>query len=141
MGVLSDLVVVPASDLPRVLASVNPATQFGGVDVKGLDTVKLYKLHMQLTGVSYDDAMAAFQTTCDSDEGPWVTPLPDALVKRLATLDEERGDAVAGRWSRAEEFALDGWDRSDVAAVLECLCTLARKARGKGHLVVLWMSL
>ena len=48
MGVLTDIVVVDRKHARRVLKSACPSRDFGGLDAKGIDTVKLGTLHAAL---------------------------------------------------------------------------------------------
>ena len=51
MGVLSDLVVAPVGDAERIGHADAPAAEFGGIDIKGIDSVKFGTLHSILTGL------------------------------------------------------------------------------------------
>ena len=87
MGVLSDLVIAPAGAAAAICRSTTPARDFGGVDIKGIDTIKLSLLHAQLTGEDVDSLLPAYDPIVSaSDDGPWVFMLPVAFVQRLATL-------------------------------------------------------
>ncbi|HEY1381484.1 MAG TPA: hypothetical protein VGF55_32080 [Gemmataceae bacterium] len=50
MGVLTDLVAADPADAPRVGVSRCPGRDFGGVEAKGIDTVKLGRPDAVLTG-------------------------------------------------------------------------------------------
>jgi hypothetical protein len=142
MGVLSDLVAAPATDADRIANSVNPAAEFGGIDIKGIDSVKFGTLHAILTGRSFEDLLPEYDPVVTvSDDGPWLFRLPTELVVRLASLAGGDERAVVSRWAATEEFALDGWSASDVARALDEIVALARKGLDAGHSLFLWMSL
>ena len=142
MGVLSDLVAAPATDADRVANSVNPAAELGGIDIKGIDSVKFGTLHAILTGRSFEDLLPEYDPVVTvSEEGPWLFRLPTELVVRLASLAGGDERAVVSRWAATEEFALDGWSASDVARALDEIVALARKGLDAGHSLFLWMSL
>ena len=142
MGVLSDLVAAPATDADRVATSVNPAAELGGIDIKGIDSVKFGTLHAILTGRSFEDLLPEYDPVVTvSEEGPWLFRLPTELVVRLASLAGGDERAVVSRWAATEEFALDGWSASDVARALDEIVALARKGLDAGHSLFLWMSL
>lgn len=142
MGVLSDLVTAPADAAAAICRSTTPARDFGGVDIKGIDTIKLSLLHAQLTGEDVDSLLPAYDPIVSaSDDGPWVFLLPVAFVQRLATLGATERSAAGAQWARAEEFALDGWSPSDVDAVLTTICAEARSAETAGKELFLRMAL
>ena len=142
MGVLSDLVVAPAGDAERVAHAQVPSQTFGGVDIKGIDSVKFGTLHSILTGRPFEALLPEYEPVVTvSDDGPWVFRLPPELVSGLAELGDAERAKVTKRWASTEEFALDRWAEKDVADALGAIATLARKANGSGQALFLWMCL
>ena len=142
MGVLSDLVVAPGGDAERIGRAQSPAAEFGGIDIKGIDSVKFGMLHSILTGRSFEELLPEYEpVVMVSDEGPWVFRIPPDLVTRLATLAGEDKQVAVSRWAATEGFALDRWPASEVAQAFDAIASLARKAEGAGHALFLWLSL
>ncbi|MBO0698606.1 MAG: hypothetical protein J2P46_09440 [Zavarzinella sp.] len=143
MGVLTDFVVVDHKHARRVLKSACPSRDFGGLDAKGIDTVKLGTLHAVLVGGEYDPS---FMTDClhsGGVEGPWVFEVPDDLVQRLAQLSPRQLVAAGKKWAVTEEFSpkFENWPAEAVQQVLGDLADLCRRAAAEGKPVLMWMSL
>jgi hypothetical protein len=97
MGVLSDLVVAPAGDAERIGRSQIPSKEFGGIDIKGIDSVKFGTLHSILTGRSFEELLPEYEPVVTvSDDGPWVFQIPSDLVTRLAGLAGEDKRVAVG---------------------------------------------
>jgi len=142
MGVLNDLVVAASGDAERIARAESPAADFGGIDIKGIDSVKFGMLHSILTGRSFEDLLPEYEPVVSvSDDGPWVFRLPSDFVARLATLAGDDKQAVVSKWAATEEFVLDRWTASDVAEAFDDIALLARKADDAGHSLFLWESL
>lgn len=142
MGVLSDLVVAPAEDAERVAHASVPSREFGGIDIKGVDTVKFGTLHSLVTGRTFDEVLPLYDPVAEvSEDGPWVFRIPEELVLRLAALSDEERRTVAVKWAATEEFALSGWEEAAVSDGLVAICELARRATDAGHALFLWMCL
>jgi hypothetical protein len=142
MGVLSDLVVAPAGDAERVAHAEVPSQAFGGIDIKGIDSVKFGTLHSIVTGRPFEELLSEYGPVVTvSEEGPWVFEIPPELSSRLAHFDDAERAKVAKLWASTEEFALDGWAEDDVAAALGSISTLARRAVDSGQVLFLWMCL
>jgi len=142
VGVLSDLVVAPSGDADRIARAAVPSQEFGGIDIKGIDTVKLCMLHALVTDQPYKTLKDQYTPVVSvSDEGPWVFRLPDSCVDALARLDDEARAAVATRWAQTKEFQFDRWRTAAVAEALEAISALARRAVESKQSVFLWMHL
>ncbi len=142
MGVLSDLVVAPEGEAERILQSAVPSKEFGGIDIKGIDTVKFTVLHSILTGRTFEELSPAYEPVAmESDDGPWVFRIPTDLVSRLAGLSVDEIHKLAKQWAGTEEFTFDRWAESEVDKILTSISELARKAIGTGQVLFLWMSL
>src|SRR5687767_4372724 len=129
MGVLSDLVVAPEGHADLILAEGNPSRAFGGIDIKGIDTVKFGTLHSILTGRSFEELLPEYDPVATaSEEGPWVFRIPPELVSLLAGLQGPEKDRVARQWASTEEFELSGWDATEVAEALDSIGGLARQS-------------
>jgi hypothetical protein len=140
MGVLSDLVVAPATDAERVARAEVPSRAFDGIDIKGIDSVKLGTLHSLLTGRTFEELLPLYEPAVTvSDDGPWVFQIPRDLVALLSALDGPRKNEVARQW--AVQFALDRWTEGEVATALGSISTLAKKGNEPGQALFLWMSL
>ena len=143
MGVLSDLVPAKAKDAVRIAKAANPSEEFGGIDVKGIDTVKLAQLHAIVTKQKYKDVLGDYDPleTGTEEEGPWVFRLPDELVDALVALDAAGRKRTAKDWAKIEEFDADGWSATEVARALDAICDLAKKTRAAKKVLFLWTSL
>lgn len=138
MGVLSDLVMAGARDAGKVLAAENPAKTFAGIDVKGIDTVKLDALRALLGEKAGDEDLGEPAAIADAGER-LVFRIPPAFVAGLAALSAAERAKTAKAWAKAEEFALDRWKPADVARALDAICALAAKAVEAKKAVFLWM--
>lgn len=142
MGVLSDLVVANEGDAEAIANSSVPSKEFNGIDVKGIDSIKLNTLHSILTGRSYEELIPSYEPVLMlSDDGPWVFALPHELTASLAALNSQELQAAAKKWAQTEEFVLDRWQVCDVVDVLGPICGEASKAVSSKQTLFLWMSL
>jgi hypothetical protein len=145
MGLLTDFVVADPTDAPRVGASHCPSRDFAGVAAKGIDTVKLSKLHSALTCRPFDPTFMGNDALRFAawEGGPWVFEMPTDLVRWLAQLGPEELPPVAAAWSKIEEFSprYDNWPAGAVQEVLSEIAALCRKAATENKVVFLWMCL
>jgi hypothetical protein len=74
-----------------------------------------------------------------ADEGAVVLRIADEVMERLATLDEDALDLVAGELAATEEYELEQWDAEDVQALVMDLADLARLADSQGQSLFVWM--
>src|SRR5689334_7923440 len=120
MGVLTDLVVVEESRVLDVGASHNPSRDFDGIDMKGIDPVKLMHLKSALTGATYDPTwIRDFEFLAgDKDEGPWVMTFPADLRAAISNLRLDQVASSADAWIKTDAFSLDNWETGDVVSVL-----------------------
>ncbi len=142
MGVLTDFVVADRGDARRVCDSPNPSREFGGLDGKGIDTVKLGTLHALLKGGEFDPAI--HDSVCEGgEEGPWVFEVPPDLVRRLAGMTPTRLTEAGKKWAATDEFSprYDNWPAERVQEQLADLAGICRRAAGEGKAVLMWMSL
>ena len=141
MGALSDLVTAADGDAERIARAESPAEEFGGIDIKGIDSIKFGTLHSILTGRSFEDLSSEYEPVVTvSDDGPWVFRIPPDLVTRLATLAGEAKQHAVSKWAATEEFALERWTATDVAQAFDEIASLARRAQEGGQALFLWMS-
>jgi hypothetical protein len=79
----------------------------GRVDAKHFDQAVLDQLLSILTGATSEHRMDEF--ICfneDSEDGPWVTKVPDRLVDSLAALNDSRLAPIAREWAESEELSI-----------------------------------
>ena len=142
LGVLADFVVADHRDARRVCESSCPSRDFMGLDAKGIDTVKLGKLHVVLRGGEFDPSI--HEPLCaGGDEGPWVFEVPPDLVQRLAGLTPHQLTESGKKWAATEEFSprYDNWPAQRVQQVLGDLAALCKRAADEGKVVLMWMCL
>lgn len=142
MGALTDFVVADRGDARHVCDSPNPSREFGGLDGKGIDTVKLGLLHALLRGGEFDRAI--HEPVCDGGpEGPWVFEVPPDLVRRLAGFTPAELAEAGRKWAAVVVFSprYDNWPAGRVQQQLGDLAALCRRAAGEGKPVLMWMCL
>jgi hypothetical protein len=143
MGVLTDFVLANASDAQRL---GDHREDFEGLDAKGLGQVQMGTLYAILSETAYDPSFMisddSFSYTA-SEDGPWVQPVPDDMVRRLASLSDDESERVAELWSKTEEFdpKYSSWNRADIDDFLEQIRPLAARAVAEGKVLFMWSSL
>src|SRR5262245_54177269 len=140
MGVLSDLILATEAELASVPPDAVPINVLPGLDVKGIDLVKIGTLHALLAGRDFDPSLQGFPMVSgeESEDGPWVFRCPDDLITRLAAVSDTDVPRVATRWAATEEFRLDGWDPGEVAVAFRKMRDFARRAKDEGKPIHLW---
>jgi hypothetical protein len=139
---LSFLLVGDALSANIIVTLADPLTTLNGIDLKGIDTVKWVLLHTLLTQQTFDDLLLLHEPQyAASEDGAWVTVLPNELVNALADLSNEQRDLLGKRWASLEEFTRSGWTLAEVATTLHDICELAKTARSGGEALLLWQSL
>lgn len=143
MGVLTDLVVGTAEEIAALPSGESPVGRLGGIDIKGIDVVKLGVLHSLATGQEFDPGLDSFPMVVgeESPDGPWVLAFPSELAKALVALDAEATRSLGTRWAAAEEFQLDEWPEKDVQAVLSRIREVAARAIAQAKPIHVWTSL
>ncbi|MFI6444273.1 hypothetical protein [Kitasatospora sp. NPDC050543] len=138
MGILYDYFSARDDRAAASAFAEGPADRgFDTVPVKGVDPQILLG---RAAALLLDQPLALVTTharygrlVSDPDaESVWILTLPDDLRDALADAGGERLAAVAGPWSRAEEFSGEG-DPVDLAGFLDQLAALARRARAAGR--------
>ena len=141
-GVLSDLVVASPDQAEAIAKATVPSKVFGGIDIKGVDSVMFATLHSIVTGEPLKSLLPKYQPVVEvGHEGPWVFRIPSELVSRLARLHQVETAAISRRWARTEEFARERWPEKVVLDVLQKISKLARKADDSHQALFLWMCL
>jgi hypothetical protein len=141
MGVLSDLVPGTDADIPRIFAAGNPAHSFAGIDIKGIDSVRLAELHAVVSGTKVKALLDQYEPLpLTPDDERWLFRVPAALTEALAVLAPEQREDVARRWAQCESMASDDWG-NDVCEVLDAIADLASRTIASGKGLFLWMSL
>lgn len=143
MGLLTDIVVADETEAVAIAESPVPSQKWPGVDVEGIDVIKLGLLWAELSHQVYDpELVTAFsELHTASDEGPWVLRVPEPLAQLLADVNDATAASAAEVLVTKEEFEPDGWTVQDVRDVVVELGVLARQALGAGKSLVMWTSL
>jgi hypothetical protein len=141
--VLTGVVVAEEREAAAVARAAAPRSSWTGLDLRGIEVVKLSSLWSLLAGRELGlEAIDRFTPLHEeTEEGPWVYRLPPDLSARLADLSAIAAAPVAEAWAATGELALEGWDAATAGAVLGELGTVARAARDGDKPLLLWMSL
>lgn len=139
MGMLSEFVAAASNAAEKILESGNPQADFGGVDVKGIQTAELAGLHAAVLGGDPPEEAYEAQLLGDED-GPWLVPVADELTAALATLTSERELQVVDLWKTC--FMAGDVPADDVLLThLRAICGVCRDAIPRRDRTWLWISL
>jgi hypothetical protein len=149
MALLSDFVVLDASEAERVGKSINPTEEFGGFHAKGMDGIKLGTLFCILSGTPCTtDFVVGFMGDqsmihIESEDGPWVQLVPQKLTLLVADLQQPDLRRIAAEWGKTEEFdpKYSHWQLEDIQEFLAKLGVLARRAVGEKKPLLMWIRL
>lgn len=139
MGILTQIVAAEEDEYVAIGESLRPLEEWSGIERRGIDTAKIATLHCLLTGEEFDLAISAYEPVHVGGEGAVVLRLADEVTERLATLDEEALELVAGELAATEDFEMEQWDPEEVLALVLDLADLARLADAQGQVLFVWM--
>jgi hypothetical protein len=140
MAILTNIIAAEEDEIEAVGESLNPVSEWSGIEMRDVDTARIATLHCLLTGDLFDEAVALYEPVYVSEaEGALVLRLADELAERLAELDEGLLDDVATELAATEEFESAGWEDEAIAAMLTSLADLARLADAQGQALFVWM--
>ena len=129
METLADLIVATLDERPAVLASDYPLESFQGVNVDGLDPLKVASLHACLADKAFDQVVPAYQPMAEaSPNRPWLVRLPVELTVVLAGIAPQDIPAAAAAWATTEPLRQAGWSGQQAEKYLARLSHFSRLA-------------
>lgn len=140
ISILVNIVIADEDDIEAIGDSLSPVEEWSGIQSRDLDTAKIATLHCLLTGDTFEDALSRYEPVyVVSEESAIVLRIPDAVVERMAGLDEEALAEVAVELAATEEFESTGWDDEEIYGLVEELADLAVQADANGEAMFVWM--
>lgn len=140
MSLLVNIVIADEDDLAAIGESLQPVSEWSGLQARDIDTTKIATLHCLLAGEGFEEALSQYEPVyVSAEEGATVIRIPDELVEKLAALDEDALYSVGEELAATEEFELSGWPEEDVMTFIEELTELAQQADANGEAMFVWM--
>jgi hypothetical protein len=140
MGSLADLIIAVSEDVPAIVASEYPLGTFKGINVDGLDPLKLAALHSLLTADDFDNLLKQYRPIAESSaSGPWLIKFPDELNAYLADLAPQDHEQTATKWASTDQAQKEEWSEQDAAQFLGRLVHFSQTAAFEGKNVYLWI--
>ena len=140
MSTAADLILAASGDASAILASDYPLGTFKGVNVDGLDPLKLAALHSLLVRKTFEDALRAYPPLGQaSPEGPWLVRLPDELIAALNHIAPPDQASVAEQWASSEQAKEGRWSQQGADGFLGRLVPFAATAAFEGKALFLWI--
>src|SRR3990170_1840566 len=133
MSTAADLILAAPAEAPAILASDYPLGTFKGVNVDGLDPLKLAALHSLLVHRTFEDVVPDYQPAGQaSPEGPWLVKLPAELIVSLSNISPPDQSAAAAKWASTDQLKEEGWTEQDADGFLGRLVPFAQTAAFEG---------
>ncbi len=139
LAILTNIVAAEEDESAAIGESQRPVDEWSGIERRGIDTAKIATLHCLLTGDEFEEAIGAYEPVYVTEEGAVVLRIADEVMERLATLDEEALELVAGELAATEEYEMEQWDAEEVLTLVMDLADLARLAESQGQVLFVWM--
>jgi len=139
MDVSTNIVIGNLSDIEEIGEASWPIENWRGIEIRGIDTVKMATLHTILTGQTFDEAYGEYLLAYEaSEQGPWVAKIPNDPMERLAELKDEVLEQIGEELAATEEFERDGWPVEEVQLFLTELASLAGIAIVQRKAMFIW---
>ncbi len=136
----ADLILASAGDAPSIVASEYPLGTFKGVNIDGLDPLKLAALHSLFTTGTAQDVLQDYQPVAQaSPQGPWLVRLPPELLTFLGKIAPPDQITVATNWAATPEAQDESWSPEDADQFLSRLVPFAQSAAFEGKELFLWI--
>jgi hypothetical protein len=140
MSSAADLILAAPGDAPGILASDYPLGTFKGVNVDGLDPLKLAALHSLFVDKAFSDILREYQPIGQaSPHGPWLVRLSGELIVHLGNIAPPDQASVAARWASTDQANEESWSADDADLFLGRLVPYAQSAAFEGKDLFLWI--
>ena len=140
MGSAADLILADPQNAVGIVAVDYPLGTFKGVNVDGLDPVKLAALHSLFVSSSFGDVLRDYQPVAQaSPTGPWLVRVPDQLITFLGSIAPPDQLSVAARWASVDQISDAGWSAEVADQFLGRLVPFAQIAAFEGKGLFLWV--
>jgi hypothetical protein len=140
MSSAADLLLAAPSETGAIIASDYPLGTFKGVNVDGLDPLKLAALQALLAARPFAEALGEYQPMAQaSPTGPWLVKLPSELVERLIHISPQDQQALAERWVATDQAQEEGWSVEVADNFLGRLIPFAHTASFETKELYLWI--
>lgn len=140
MNILVNIVSADEDDVEAIGESQHPVVEWSGIEARNLDTAKIVTLHCLLTGEGLEEAFYAYEPVYVSGEdGPIILRLPDEVMEKLASLEEDAIEMVGEELAATEEFEMNDWSSEEIQSLVEELAALARLAESQDQVMFVWM--
>jgi len=138
MGSAADLILAAGDEGPAIVASDYALGSFRGINVDGLDPLKLAALHSVLAEKAFNGLLGEYQTIAEgSPNGPWLIKFPAELVGFLANIPPEDHASVASKWASSDQLQEEGWSAQVAEQFVARVVHFAQNAQYEGKEVFL----
>lgn len=140
MGILVNIVSADEGDVEAIGESQHPVDEWSGIEARGIDRAKFIMLHCLLTGDGIEDVVYAYEPVyAAGDDGPIVLRVPDELMEKLASLEEDVIEILGEELAATEDFETSDLPVEEVQSLVAEIATLARVAESQGQALFIWM--
>ena len=140
MSAAADLLLAVPSEASAIVASEYPLGTFKGVNIDGLDPLKVAALHCLFTPRAFAEVLREYQPVAQaSPSGPWLVKLPGEFTGFLTHVSPQDQSDLAARWASTDQAQEDGWSEQDADGYLGRLIPFAHTASFEGKDLYLWI--
>lgn len=139
MAFVTIVVAAEEDECASVGDSIQPLNEWSGIEIPGFDIPKIATLHCLLTGDMLDSALDIHEPVYVSANNVIVLRVAEGMAVRLAGIEEESLEAIAGELVATEDFEVEQWDPEDVLNTLNEWAELAQLAESQGQVLFIWM--
>jgi hypothetical protein len=135
MKFVSCVLAAEEDELADVAETSSPLEAWSGIEFPGLDTARLAVLHTLLTGDPLHAALDLYEPALVSgaDEEILVLRVAGEVLEKLALLDDESLETVAGELAVTDVYEEEGADPDELLSLLASLAELAQLAESQGQ--------
>ena len=138
--IVTNIVAADDDEYGSIGESSCPLDAWSGIEVAGLDTVKIATLHSLFMGEPLQEALDLYEPVYVGESENIVLRIADGLMEKLISLDENALENMASELAATEEFENEQWRVEDVVAQLTAIVELAQLADSQGQALFVWMS-
>ena len=140
MSSAADLILATPAETTAIVASEYPLGTFKGVNVDGLDPLKLAALHKLFVATPFGDLLRHYQPVAQATaSGPWLVQVPSELIALLGSIAPPDQAGVAARWAATDQVQEEGWSPTEADQFLARLVPFAQTAAFEGKNLFLWI--